>query len=384
MPRRNKKKQRKEERRKAMKRVRQEKGWQPPPDVEFVDDELTRDLLTFIPELGGDQPPGLAAAETLTDAVLESHHLLDEPEFAMIYFHPTRVVGIYAELEDQRGVTEEMLNSLSEEEEDDLFFDLMEEIARYALTDELQEEIMDAMQAVWTRVRMQGDEEQAGRLAGMMLLLGSEAGEELWAGSGIVQAILRRSLDAGFELLDIMEEAGALRMDLGALVQTGRDEEIQKKFLAVLAKYPGLGDVVSDDEAVTWDRGVQTLMDGELYLGIFTDEELEAGGDLLGPPVFGDSEAEASQARANIQKVQQYVVGWLTPEHRNQVRERLLTMLADEELTGESNPFLMAMLSDLDDEDPDTAVAFLTAAFIGELTGLAEERLDEPGRPPRG
>jgi len=381
MPRRNKKKQRKEERRKAMKRVRQEKGWQPPPDIEFVDDELTRDLLTFIPEMGGDQPPGLAAAETLTDAVLESYDLLDEPEFAEIYFHPTRIVGVYAELEDERGVTEEMLNSLSEEEEDDLFFDLMEEIARRSLTDELKEEITEAMQAVWMRVRMEGDQEQAGRLAGMMMLLGSEAGEELWAGSGIVQAILRRSLDAGFELLDIMEEAGALRMDLGALVQSGRDEEIQKKFLAGLTKYPGLGELVSDDEAGTWDRGVQALMDGELYLGIFTDEELEAGGDLLGPPVFGDSEAEASQARANIQKVQEYVAGWLTPEHRDEVREELLTMLADEELTGESHPFLMALLSDLDDEDPDTAIPFLTAAFIGELTDLAEEQLDQPGKP---
>ena len=380
MPRRNKKKQRKEERRKAMQRVRQEKGWQPPPDVEFVDDELTRDLLTFIPEMGGDQPPGLAAAEVLTDAVLESYDLLDEPEFARIYFHPTRIIGVYAELEDERGVTEEMLSSLSEEEEDDLFFDLMEEIARHSLTEEMQEEILEAMQAVWMRVRMEGDQERAGRLAGMMLLLGSEAGEELWPGSGVVQAILRRSLDAGFELLGIMEEAGALRMDLGSLVQTGRDEKLQKKFLAILAKYPGLSDLVIEDEAVTWDRGLQALMDGELFLGIFTDQELEEGGDLLAPPVTGDPEAEASQARANIERVQQYVAGWLTPERRVEVRAELLTMLEDEELAGEWHSFLMAMLSDVDDEDPDTAVAFLTAAFIGELIDLAEEHLDQLGK----
>lgn len=380
MPRRNRKKQRKEERRKAMQRVRREKGWQPPPDVEFIEDELARDLLSFLPELGEDQLPGLAAAETLTNAVLESYDLLDEPEFDGIYFHPTRVIGVYAELEEERGVTEEMLDTLSVEEEDELFFDLMEEIARRSLTEEMQHEILEAMEATWMRVRMEGDQERAGRLAGMMVILGSEIGEDLWPGSGIVQAILRRSLDAGFELVGLMEEAGALGMGLGAIMRAGRNETVQEKIVAILQKYPGLADLMSQDEAVVWDRGLQALMDGELYLGVFTEEELDEGGDLLGLPETGDPEAQESQARANIETVKQYVADWLTPERRDEVREQLLTMLEDKELAGEWNSFLMAMLNDVDDEDPDTAVGFLTAAFIGELSDLAEERIDGIGR----
>jgi len=363
-----------------MQRVRREKGWQPPPDVEFIEDELARDLLSFLPELGEDQLPGLAAAETLTNAVLESYDLLDEPEFDGIYFHPTRVIGVYAELEEERGVTEEMLDTLSVEEEDELFFDLMEEIARRSLTEEMQHEILEAMEATWMRVRMEGDQERAGRLAGMMVILGSEIGEDLWPGSGIVQAILRRSLDAGFELVGLMEEAGALGMGLGAIMRAGRNETVQEKIVAILQKYPGLADLMSQDEAVVWDRGLQALMDGELYLGVFTEEELDEGGDLLGLPETGDPEAQESQARANIETVKQYVADWLTPERRDEVREQLLTMLEDKELAGEWNSFLMAMLNDVDDEDPDTAVGFLTAAFIGELSDLAEERIDGIGR----
>jgi len=382
MPRKNKKKQRKEERRKAVQRVRQEKGWQPPPDVEFPDDELTRDLLTFIPDLGGDQPPGLAAAETLTTAVLDSDDLVDEPEFGGIWFHPMQTIDVYAELEEERGVTEDMLNSLSEEEEDDLFFDMMAEIARRALTEEMQADIVEAMEAVWQRVRLEGDQEKAGRLAAMLLLLGSEDGEEVWPEVGLVQAILRRSLDAGFEMLSVMESTGAANMSLRALWQSGTDDSVQQQFDAILKKYPGLETVVTQEDEQVWEQGLQALMDGELYIGIFSQEELERAGEILIPALPADlGEAGEDLGRANIEALQVYIAGLLTPERRAEVREQLLTMLEDEALAGEWHSFLMAMLYDLDDEDPQPALVVLTAAMFGEMADMEEmqDSVDDDG-----
>jgi hypothetical protein len=373
MPRKNKKKQRKEERRKTMQRVRQEKGWQPPPDVEFPDDELMRDLLTFIPDLGGDQPPGQAAAETLTTAVLDSYDLVDEPEFGEIWFHPMQTIDVYAELEEERGVTEELLNALSEEEEDDLFFDLMVEIARRSLTEQMQADILEAMDAVWQRVRQEGDQEKAGRLAAMLVLLGSEDGEEVWPEVGLVQAILRRSLDAGFELVSVMESAGAADMSLRTLWQSGMDPGVQEQFMAILQKYPGLEALVSQQDEELWQVGLQALMDTELYIGFFSDEELKRAAEILIPEVPGDSGlADADAGRANIQALQGHIAGLLTPVRRAEMREQLLTMLEDEALVGEWEPFLVAMLYDLNDEDPDTALVFLTAAMIGEMADMEE------------
>ena len=377
MPRKNKKKQRKEERRSAMQRVRQEKGWQPPPDVEFPDDELTRDLLTFIPELGADQAPGEAAAETLTNAVLESHDLVDEPEFAEIYFHPMQAIDLYGDLEEERAITDEMLNSLSEEEEDELFFDLMIEIARGMLTEEMQADILEALEGVWQRVRQEGDQENAGRLAAMLALLDSKDGEDLWPVAGLVQAILRRSLDAGFEMLSVLESTEAADMGPRALFSSGADEGFQQQMAAIMDKYPGLAAVMAQQDQQVWEEGLQALMECALYAGFFSREELERAAAILDPERLGDPDlAGEDLGRAGIQAIQGYIAGLLTLERRAEMREQLLTMLEDEALAGDWSPFLMAMVEDLDDDDPETALAFLTAAIIGEIGDMAEEEDD--------
>ena len=240
MPRKNKKKQRKEERRKAMQRVRQEKGWQPPPEEEFPDDELARDLLAFLPGLGqAGEAIEATTADTLTTAVLETDDLADEPEFREIYFHPLQAIDLYAELEEERGVTEEVLDALSEDQEDELFFDLMVEIARGLLTTELQDHILDAMDAAWRRVRREGDQENAGRLAAMLSLLGSDEGVEMWPVAGLVQAILRRSLEAGFEIVAALDSAGPEDMGIRSLWQSVRNESVEQQIEAIIARYPG-------------------------------------------------------------------------------------------------------------------------------------------------
>ncbi len=374
MPRKNKKKQRKEERRRTMQRVRQEKGWQPPPDVEFPDDELTRDLLTFVPGLAGDRASEEAAAETLTDAVLGSHDLVDEPEFREFYFHPMQAIDLYGDLEEERGINEEMLNSLSEEEEDQLFSDLMIELARGSLTEEMKADLLEAIEAAWQRVRGQGDQDKAGRLAGMLALLDPEENEDMWPVSGLVQAILRRSLEAGFEMASVLESEEAASTGPRALFESATDNSLQQEIEAIMAKYPGLAAVMAQQDQQVWEAGMQALVEGELYVGFFSDEELRRAAEILDPERLGDPElAGEDLGRAGIQAILGYISGLLTLERRAEMREQLLTMLEDEALAGDWFPFLMAMVEDLDDDDPDTALGFLTGAILGEISEMAEE-----------
>ncbi len=374
MPRKNKKKQRKEERRRTMQRVRQEKGWQPPPDVEFPDDELTRDLLTFVPGLAGDRASEEAAAETLTNAVLGSHDLVDEPEFREFYFHPMQVIDLYGDLEEERGINEEMLNSISEEEEDELFFDLMIELARGSLTEEMKADLLEAIEAAWQRVRGQGDQDKAGRLAGMLALLDPEENEDMWPVSGLVQAILRRSLEAGFEMASVLESEEAASTGPRALFESATDNSLQQEIEAIMAKYPGLAAVMAQQDQQVWEAGMQALVEGELYVGFFSDEELRRAAEILDPERLGDPElAGEDLGRAGIQAILGYISGLLTLERRAEMREQLLTMLEDEALAGDWFPFLMAMVEDLDDDDPDTALGFLTGAILGEISEMAEE-----------
>jgi hypothetical protein len=374
MPRKNKKKQRKDERQRAMQRVRQEKGWQPPPDIEFPDDELARDMLAFVPEQGGGRKSEEAAAETLIAAVFDSGDLVDEPEFGEIYFHPMQAIDIYAEVEDERGISEEVLNALSPEEEDELFFDLMEDLARRALTPQMQGDILDAVEAAWQRVREAGDQGKAGRLAGMLTLLQSEEGEEAWPQVGLVQAILHRSLEAGFEMARVFEPEGAADMSPRERWQSGTDRRTQQQLEAIIAKYPGLETVMAQGDDQTWHEGLRALMEGELYVGLFSAEELERAADLLTPETLGGPGlADEELGRAGIQTLRRYLAGLLTLERRAEMREQLLTVLEDEALVGEWQAFLTSMLYDLDDQDPEAALVVLTAVMFGEMGDMAEE-----------
>jgi hypothetical protein len=372
MPRKNKKKQRKEERRRTMQRVRQEKGWQPPPEIEFPDDELARDLLTFLPG-SGDLKRG-EARDTLITAVLESQDLADEPEFREFYFHPMQAIDIYADLEDERGISEDMLNALSPEEEDNLFFDLMGELVRRALTPEMQEDILDAAEVAWQRVRQEGDQEKAGRLAGMLTLLGSEGGEEAWPQVGLVQAILHRSLEAGFEMVGVLEPEGAESLSARERWQTGTDRSVQQQLEAIIARYPGLNAVLVQDDDEAWHGALRALMDGELYVGFFSAEELERAAELLSPEALGGPElGDEEMGHAGIQALHGYLAGLLTLERRAEMREQVLTLLEDEELAGEYEQFLTTMLFDLQDENPEAAFVFLTAAMFGEMGDMADQ-----------
>jgi hypothetical protein len=378
MPRKNKKRQRKDERRRTMQRVRQEKGWQPPPDVEFLDDELTRDLLSFVPDVAGDPARGEAASDALVVAVLESEDLADEPEFRELYFHPMQAIDIYAELEEERGISEEALNALSPEEEDDLFFDLMEDLVRRALTDQMQDDILDAVEAAWRRVRQEGDQEMAGRLAGMLTLLRSKESEEAWPQVGLVQAILHRSLEAGFELMGVLEPEGATNQSARDRWQRGTDRRVQQQLEAIITKYPGLAVVLAQDDDQAWQEGLRALMEGELYIGFFSEEELERAADLLSPEALGGPElSEEEMGRAGIQVLRTYLAGLLTLERRAEMREQLLALLEDEELAGEHAQLLTTMLYDLEDTDADDVIVALTAAMFGELEDMAEDVLGD-------
>lgn len=377
MPRKNKKKQRKEERRRAMQRVRQAKGWQPPPEIEFPDDELARDLLSFLPAYGGPLTEE-QAAEILASSVLDSDELADEPEFSELYFHPMQAIDAYAELEEERAIDDEMLNALSEEEEDELFFELMEDLTRRVLSPQLQDAILEAMEAAWERVHKEGDQEKAGRLAAMLTLLQSKEGEEAWPQVGLVQAILHRSLEAGFEMARVFEGQEDADLSPREQWQLGTARRTEEQLEAVVARYPGLDAVLQQKDDHAWNEGLGALMEGELYVGFFSDEELEQAADLVNPEALGAlGLPEEEWGQAGVQALRSYVSGLLTPERRAEMREHLLTLLEDEDLAGEYAPLLTATLYELEEENSDAALAVLTAAMLSELEDMAEYVLGE-------
>jgi hypothetical protein len=148
---------------------------------------------------------------------------------------------------------------------------------------------------------------------------------------------------------------------------------VQQQLEAIIAKYPGIGTVLARDDEQAWDQGLRALMEGELYIGFFSDQELEEAATLLSPEKLGAPEmTDEEMGRASIQALRGYLAGLLTLERRAEMRDQLLTMLEDEDMAGEWGGFFTAMLYDLDNEDPDAALVVLTAAMLGEMGDLAE------------
>jgi hypothetical protein len=380
------KEQLKRERREAMERVRRERGWTPPPEPDPHEQELLLDMMPLVDGVEEDDLSADPFANPLLVPVLGSYELVDEPEFDGIYFSPTQSTVTFVEIAEGRGLGPDVFDALPEEEGDDLHLDIVEEVIDRLLTEELAEEIIDALERLRQRARRQGQEKLVAQAATVLSFL-----EEIpvdsgpWTSVGLVQGLAQRSLSAGFEVAAIvgeMEERGEIPDWITARAQPAEDlpkSPIVQEVEAMLKRYPGLVEFMAEENERVWEEGLEALFSGELYLSLFTIEELEPGFELfqntLGA-VTGEFEATAPRfveaAEAFAAGIGEYLTTLLTPERTEEVLGVLDEVLQEPELGGYWANFLMMFKDELAQLNPEETVSYLSRVYIGELRAVEE------------
>jgi hypothetical protein len=232
-------------------------------------------------------------------------------------------------------------------------------------------------------------------VAALQLFLGDRKSKEMWPTLGLVQAIVQRSLEAGFELLEASSEVPDLTEvdegeEAGLLARIG--SATKQKLETVLNKVPGLSGFLEREADKIWDEGTAAIFEGELVLNLFTPEELEPGLDIIKEALAEQEIAETAlekgtklkvgeeQAREVVARTTAYVEALVTPERFEQIREQLNRLIKSREYPPKWLAFLLMVSEDAKAEDGLEGLrVFLLKTFIGELRQLevSSEEVEE-------
>ncbi len=382
-----------EQRRATVEAVRKERGWEPPAPqsgVGTLDRELLADMRPLLPPTE-DAHLTSSMVDDLMMAVLDSGDMAEEPELEAIMAHPFHAVETFIEAGEELGWTPETLGKLPPEEQADRQGEIMELTAQRLLTAELRQDIIAALEQMRQRLKRSGDEQKIARAAALQSFLKESSYGDLLPMIGLVRAIVQRSLTAGFELMEAsMGIADESRVGDDDSILTVRQKLEQshmvKKTESVLKKIPGLSGFLEKFADQTWEEGMAALFRGDLYLELFTQEEIEGGIEVF-QEAIGNLETEAAdsapvtlsqdKARTLTARMGEYVTELMTPERLERLRDRVSTVIEDRAYS-KWLPFLFMFNDALAEEDVlEKDMGLLVSTFIGELRTVSSQLAEE-------
>lgn len=368
-------KQLKEQRAAQKARIREQRAWEPPAaaptlNMSYEEAEALQDML-------GENES--VATRKLAMIVANSMTWVDEPEFDDVFASPLACVEALAEVTAQRGVSPEDVAAWDEDAQDDFHEEIQQEIAVRVLTPEVKERILTALEALGQRWRKQLKKQQANEATLLRLLLAErDAGLKVaWQMTGLVNALVGRSLTVGFELIEAvspsMEQAGEQVTILDALENI--PPEAEAKAAKLFKNMPGLRGVFEKQVDDMWDEAMHAVYEGDLYLGLFSATEVTGVRGIMQALVTALSQHEPLPEDVQqeymtrfIGQIDAYIMELMTPARLAQLRARMRQVVETEAVSARWMPFVALLYTDLSKEDAlEILRPFLSRAIIGEL-----------------
>jgi len=374
-----------QQRRAAKSRKRKERAGRSPQSRDHSrPDEIIEDMLPLFPLL----EDGASSSDTDMDQfmmlLLDSADLIEEPEFEEIIIDPMHSMETFAEVAQELDIDPGVLDDSFDEERDDALAEALEITIQRLLTDDLRRDIVSALNTLRLRLKRSGKEEEVARVAALQSFLREgtiDAG--MWSLFGLVQAIVSRSMAAGLALFSVsmeLAETAPVGEDDTSLTFSQRltQSPLVKKVDTLLRKTPGLRAYMEKQADKAWDEGMQALFAGDLYLGLFSQDELGEGmyrvAESLRVDIDGEGTSQGKALPARTQKtantifscLEEYVAEICTPARLDQLRSRLDTILSDSDHLGEHLSFVLLLSNSLADDDGEEDRDWLVSAFLGE------------------
>lgn len=348
------------------------------------DDDVITDMQPFLQRATGS--PGINMMEQLMATLLDSYELAGEPELADIVIDPRLCIDTFAEVGQEMGIDPEQAKAAPDDQREEIQMQMLEESTRRLVTDDVQQNILAGLNALRLRLKRAGQRDETARVAALQSFLSGAESQELWPMMGVAQAIVQKSLTVGFTLLEAsmdMLEADTSKEDgLSLLERIGQSTSTQQ-LGALLNSTPGMQAYMQKQVDQQWAEGVAALYNGELYLELFTHEELQAAADLFAEVLGYDSETSTRQeitedtksgvGQALITRAETYITEMFTPERLAQLRDRLATLVNERVLEGKWLAFVYMLREDMKaDNALEDQKGFLMRALFGEIRTLGD------------
>lgn len=377
-------KQLKQQRQEAIARRRREKGWVPPQArAKPARQELLDDALPLFP-LANQVESSKIAVDALFENLMDSEDLADEPEFEDMFFDPMECVVMFIKIGEERGIDPSEFSSMPENEVNDIRAELAEEVARRLFSKKIHREILDRLEKLRLRLKESGPKADVPRVAALQLFLDSPETRELWPLVGLIYALVVRSLEIGFELMGVQMQVAEFKKGMSPqeLFETVARSGLVKKLQPVVKKFPALMRYMEKQVDTVWDDGIKALFEGELYLELYTREELEQAAKIFTNILEENTDEETSARRKsrlplNQQKgkiifsqIQEYITNlFLSTEQFERLKTRLHKLASDPTFPEKWDSFRL-MLVDITNKKEATvedALEFLIPALLGEM-----------------
>jgi len=386
--------QTKQQRRAARARKRRERNKKPrrTPSAR-LGDEVIADMLPLLQASGDASSLSASDIDELMMGVLDSEDMANEPELEGIIIDPMLCVDTFVEIGQEMGIDPEALAESPEEEREEIQMQMLEETMRRLLTEELRQEILEGVNALRLRLKQSSKREEAAKVAVLQSFLSEEEGNEIWSTIGLVQAIVQRSLVAGFELLELsieaMEPEGVDEEEFSLLERLGQSSLVQKAD-ALLSRIPGMRWFLEKQADKIWEEGMEAIHAGELCLGLYTLEELEGGVGIFAEVIghvrdtgMASEETSAPKEPEELQKalilgLNDYVAELFTPQRLDQLRGRLNIVLREVAHEKKWLSFILMLIECMEDEDAaKNERGFLISALLGEIKAAARATVED-------
>ena len=254
-------------------------------------DGAIEDMLPLFSGIRDGSPPSSSDLNELMMTVLASEDMANEPEFQEIIIDPMLCANTFAGIAEERGIGPDTLTGLPEEEGEDLQMQIMEEMIKRLLTQEVRQDILKGLDDLRQRMKPSGKQEETARAASLQSFLSREEVQENWGMIGLVQGIFHRSLTVGFK----MHETSIEMIDSDSDVEGGvplaerlDQPDLVDKTEALMNKVPGLRGYLRKKADTIWEEGMNALTAGDFHLGLFNEKELEVGLEIFRDLVGGD------------------------------------------------------------------------------------------------
>ncbi len=376
------KKQQKERRQKHQDTLKR-KGKALQQQSEQAHDEVLEDMLPLFSPLGIPSATSRQSLEELMKPVIISEDLANEPELEGILISPFLSTDTYGKVAKEIGISPEKLARLPEEEREDIRQDMLEKSLQQLLTAELCEDILKRLNDLRLRLKQSGKKKETAKVAALQSYLREDKSRKSWPMIGLVQAIYQRSLRVGFELIEAsidMIEPDVLDGEDTSITDKLKKPGLVKKIRNMLKKTTGLREYLENEADKVWKKGMESILAGDLYLGIYSPEELEAGIEIIAKVSGFDSgnamlAADSSawkfpddKAKTLVEQLHAFITKLFTRARLGQLREKMNTLMKDPQYKGEWFPFILLLKEHLADKKAvEYEKRFLVYAFFGEL-----------------
>jgi hypothetical protein len=165
-----------------------------------------------------------------------------------------------------------------------------------------------------------------------------------------------------------------------SIIQKLTQSSIGQKADALLKKVPGLSGFLENQAEDIWEEGEEAIFNGELYLELYTEDELEGAAEIFAEALEIDtSEGTPSQttdrlelnektAKVLFTKIDTYITNLFTSERLDRLRARLKAVANDPSYSQKWLPFRLMLTEYMADENAiENEKGFLIRALIGEM-----------------